>query len=218
VPWEGGSLLAILDGDAPDGWESTVRAVKVAAFELGGYPVFLRTGCMSGKHAWLETCHVPGPDDVQARMATLVREQATAFGVPPVGEFVVRELLDLETGFRAFRGRMPVNTEVRAFVDGDEPVCLHPYWPEEAIYGASRQDWRVVLREMQDIEAGDRGLLLELSAALGGHRLQGAWSVDWARHRDGRWFLIDMAPAGMSYHAPECEHADRWEDPREGAP
>ncbi len=36
---------------------------------------------------------------------------------------------------------------------------------------------------------------------------EGAWSLDWARHKDGSWYAIDMAPMQVSYHWPDCPNA-----------
>ena len=33
---------------------------------------------------------------------------------------------------------------------------------------------------------------------------RGAWSLDWAKHKNGDWYAIDMAPMDVSYHWPDC--------------
>lgn len=38
---------------------------------------------------------------------------------------------------------------------------------------------------------------------------EGAWSLDWAKTKNGDWYAIDMALAGSSYHWQECPNKTR---------
>lgn len=214
VEWGGDPLRLLLSGEDVKGWERLVDHIRGSAEAVGGFPVFLRTGLLSGKHGWKRTCHVPDADSVPKHIAALVEEQEMAFTLPEVRWFAIREMLDLDTRFHAFHGEMPVNVEFRAFADQESCRCIHPYWPMDAIRSPSVDDWRGRLTEIHAIDSDDRDMMRESSASLVADRFDGSWSVDWARHSNGRWYLIDMAPAGLSHHPDGCPEAKRFPDPR----
>lgn len=200
-------LTRLLEGKAPlDGFPGFVKALDAAAHRVGGYPVFLRTGHMSGKHSWRDTCFVASRGDLGRHVAALVEESELADLVGfPVETWAVREFLDIGAEWTAFRG-MPVGRERRYFVSRAAGVrCHHPYWPADAIEDhTDMADWgkRLVALNEEPAEEVER-----LTALCGLVRpfLLGAWSVDWlyVPKRD-EWLLIDMAMASQSYHWPGC--------------
>ena len=98
-----------------------------------GYPVFIRTDQLSGKHGWKDTCYVERRDDLSRHIYALVEETAMADMMQDIsfGALFVRNFLKLKTAFRAFYGNMPINREVRCFVRDGKLECRHPYWFEK---------------------------------------------------------------------------------------
>ena len=133
TPYKEETLRRTLDGGALD-----IAPLLDAAEEVGGYPVFLRTDQMSGKHSWKDTCHVESAGVMRGHVLALLEENymLDMGGEALPGGLAVREFLDLDWSFRAFHGRMPVATEVRTFLRDGTIECIHPYWPPQAI-----QDW-----------------------------------------------------------------------------
>lgn len=200
-------LVNLLDGKKPKGFESLMTRLHGAAMNVGGYPVFLRTGQTSGKHEWEQTCYVKSKDVLGHHVAALVEfsECADFMGLP-YDVFVVREFLKLETAFTAFDG-FPVNKERRFFLRDHRYQCSHPYWPEHAVAEGRPSDaeWREKLAILnKDIfpDIKEQGRIFDMVAAA----FDGYWSVDFAKHVDGRWLCIDMAEGDKSFHWIECEH------------
>jgi hypothetical protein len=190
-----------INGEEPS--PEDLAAWLAAATEIG-YPLFLRSDLTSGKHRWLDTCYV-------AEWRALVRhvfaviEDAELHWVWPVVALAFREFVPLDSSFAAFNA-MPVSRERRYFAEDGEVRCSHPYWPEGAIAehawrGNLPKDWRDRLRLLNE-PGPDEGELATMAAAVT-RKLGGAWSVDFAKAKDGRWLLIDMARAGDSYHEEE---------------
>lgn len=81
------------------------------------------------------------------------------------------------------------------------------YWPEDAIkfYGHSKiwesTNWREQLQEL-NTESEIEITILTNYAEKVASVLDGAWSVDFAKDKEGKWWLIDMALAKESYHSP----------------
>jgi uncharacterized protein YbjT (DUF2867 family) len=180
---------------------------------VGPYPIFLRTGHGSGKHDYRKTCYVPSASDLARHVVELVEWSACAslIGLPTT-TWAVRELLALEAAFTAFLGALPIGQERRCFIDAGAVVCAHPYWPpavfEDELARPSIAAWRDALAAQEAQYQRERKTVLALARQAAGH-FEGAWSLDLARTRDGRWVAIDMAPAEVSYHWPGCP-ADRW--------
>lgn len=212
APYEERTLRRSLDGEKLD-----IAPLLEAAETVGGYPVFLRTDQMSGKHSWDRTCYVESADVMYRHVMALVEENymADMVGEALPSGFAVREFLDLDWSFRAFGGNMPIATEARTFLRNGEIECIHPYWPPESIEEwAARvnrfmhvpDDWRDALehqyakieRDMDTI----RAVVLKVAAVM-----DGWWSCDVALGRNGMWYLIDMAPGAASYHWSSCKYA-----------
>lgn len=206
IPYAGDDLLHLLDGEIPIDFAAMCVRITNAGDELG-WPLFLRTDYLSGKHSWKDTCHVPGPDNVQSHVTKLVEESAMAdiFGFP-TDRWIARKLIPTIAMFSAFHGNMPIVKERRYFVQDAQVTCHHPYWPEEAFNSRSIQigDWKERLGEMNLEEDDEVRMLSKLSSKIGA-ALGGAWSIDWLWSEPlGQWFLTDMAEAESSYHWPGC--------------
>lgn len=208
-----GDLLELLDGELPPGFEDMVTQLQVLAHDVGGPPVFLRTGYLSGKHSWARTCYVHDLDVIGYHVAALVEESACA-GVMglPTDTWAVREMLDTAVLFRctAWEG-FPVAREFRCSVGHDptqaeqafgtfmgEPingVVVHPYWPEAAVEEGQPYDpnWRAVLHAASTLEQDELHTLGALAVRAGEALGGGWWSVDCLQVLDGRWYITDVA-------------------------
>jgi hypothetical protein len=200
-------FYAMADGEpAPDAdaWRDWLGGLRWGAEQIG-LPCFMRTDLTSAKHDWERTCYLIDPFNIPAQLFAILEYAEMGF-LSGHTAVVFREFLPLDWRFRAFRG-MPVAVEQRVFVRDGRPVCSHPYWPVEALEGhvIEPADWAYLLGQM-DMEAEQRGEIVRLlaDAARVGEALPGYWSVDFARHKDGRWFLIDIARGEESWHAAGC--------------
>jgi hypothetical protein len=201
-------LTPMLDGDEVPEAERLFGAIEAAAHEVGGFPIFLRTGHGSGKHHWKDACFVPDAASIPSHVFRIVEWSALAdiMGLP-TEVWAVRELLTPQPGgFKAFDG-MPVGREVRFFVRRGEVVGHLPYWPSRAIeLGWSRdplpEDWEVRLRFLNNVPYDERPLLHAwaegVAAAFDDDPFE-AWSVDFYRSAEGHWYVIDMAVAEQSW-------------------
>ena len=172
-----------------------------------GYPVFLRTGHTSAKHSWKDSCYVENEDRLGRCVWGLIEFSLMQMPSLPLNTWVIRGFLDLDVHFNAFYGDMPIATERRYFIEGGAVVCSHPYWPADAFENTKKSDnWQLELEAMNAIQAPPsvRADSEHISASF-----EGAWSLDWARHKDGSWYAIDMAPARVSYHWPQCVAYDK---------
>jgi hypothetical protein len=180
-----------------------------------GYPVFMRTDLCSGKHNWKNTCFVPDQDALIRNLYPLAEfnELADICGLPYTS-IVLREFLNLEIGFEAFPGKMPINKERRYFIRDGEILCHHPYWPLEAFRGGSihvdrlidsgeNKEWREKLNDLNREDPEEIALLTSHARQVS-HALPGFWSVDFAKTKNGPWYLIDMAVGQASYHWKGC--------------
>jgi hypothetical protein len=190
--------------EPPADWPEYFELVKQAADAIG-YPVFLRTDLASGKHEWSETCYAPTPESLLRHVTNVIEfgHMADLLGLPHCA-LVVREFIELDWRFHAFRG-MPVAPEWRYFIRDSEIVCRHFYWPLEALANGRPDcpNWIELLRDMAALGDAARALLdsyaVQVGAAVPGH-----WSVDFARGRDGAWYLIDMGEGPRSWHPKDC--------------
>lgn len=203
-PWlrrkRGESLTAGLDGFFSD--------LAAAIAQVGGFPVFLRTGFGSGKHEWADTCFVPNFDSLPAHVYSLFEwSHLVDFMGLPTDVWVARELLHTDPAFHAFAG-MPVTKERRYFVHDGEVVCHHPYWPEAAFESTgakpSASDWKDRLAALNEESLAEVVELSALSRKVSEH-VPGFWSVDWLHTKDRGWVLIDMAEGQRSFHWDGCQ-------------
>ncbi len=179
--------------------QDLTKKIQYATFMVGGPPAFFRTGLLSAKHGWEETCFFSGNRSIQQHIYNLVESSHlySMFGLS-TDVWVVREMLQSKPLFVAFQG-MPITREFRCFVEDGRVVCFQPYWPSKAIEGHVKEcrDWRPKLIEasaLRDDERSEIGLL----ASKCGERLGGKWSVDVLETEDG-WYVIDLALAEASW-------------------
>jgi len=203
--------------------------IKEAWIEVAGSldkPVFMRTDYFSSKHDWKDTCFIPKYEDdlFHTHLYRLIEDSECAdfFGLQ-INALVFREFLDLDIGFKFFHGDMPVAAERRYFIENGKVSCHHAYWFAE-VFEADCQVFNNMLKtcdpsiiKKKDLKTKTypKALLARLNKEsveevklLTGHAeavgkvLEGFWSVDFARAKDGTWFLIDMARGESSYHPP----------------
>ena len=177
------------------------------AAERIGYPVFIRTDLCAGKHDWKNSCFVQNEDQLVGNMQSVISANVRweMLGIK-YRSLVVREFLDLETSFTAFSGDMPINKERRYFVRDGKVICHHPYWPEDTFNQhparmANDPDWQAKLAALND-ETGEE--ILHEYARKASQALPGYWSVDFAKAKNGAWYLLDAALGENSYHWPSC--------------
>lgn len=200
------NLICLLDNKKPPDYDSFCNWIIKAGNEVG-WPMFLRTDFLSDKHHWVKSCSVKNPQQVRSSIFKLVETSAMADLIGfPTDCWVVREQILTCPAFFAFYGHMPIVKERRYFVNDDQVICHHPYWPPEAFYNSpvSVGRWKELLDEI-NIETDSEIELLTKLSSLVGATLGGKWSVDWMwSEHDQRWFLIDMGETKHSYHWPGC--------------
>jgi len=205
----GKDLFRAFDGKEFEGPAKIWLAVLGLAAEEIGFPCFLRTGHTSHKHDWERSCYVVSAEDLTSHVLHLIEfsETCDMFGVP-WDVWAVRELLPTKPVATVYRG-MPLCREFRCFVDGGKLICMHPYWPPEAIDQGlpegetlSKQSHHrlnnVTVSEVNEI----RELAKRAAMACGGR-----WSVDVLDTERG-WFVTDMALMDSSWHWPGCPHGN----------
>lgn len=199
-------LTSLLDGRISRGYTTFIEQLRLVTNAMG-YPCFLRTGLTSGKHDWEHTCFLTKSKDLERHVLAIVEysEETDMLGLP-TNEWVVREYIPMESSFTAFHGKFPVNRERRYFIKDGKILCHHTYWPEKAMRNPSVPDWKQKLEALNTDTDEDRERLDELSLLVA-QRFDGAWSLDWAKGKDGHWYAIDMAVANRSYHWEGCPQA-----------
>jgi hypothetical protein len=177
-----------------------------------GYPLFLRTDHVSGKHNFAHTCFVLDPEDLLDHCRNLVGE--TLMHDLDLHAFFLREFIEPSADdfiFEPFND-LPIRRERRYFIRDGRVVCKHPYWPEDALdqplhVGLTTEvtDWREQLEALNDMSTD--GPVLDGWVKRVADNFEGYWSVDfmYSDRRDGMWHLIDMADGDLSWHPP-CEH------------
>jgi len=221
----GEDLTPLIDGpqcpprilNAAQAMVHRIREIAVTQ-EIGGWPIFLRTGHLSGKHDWANCCYVPSDAIVLERhIASLV--EAAAMADLPANVWAVRKLLTTRTFGVCHRwGGMPVSKEFRFFASSESGVaCWHPYWPIGALVQGGLGHARIdAYQQLCDLDHDDL-LKLSLLADRAVQAVGGAWSVDFMQTTDD-WVLIDMARAQDSWHWPGCAMDPRAADRRPQQP
>jgi hypothetical protein len=210
VPYSHHDCMPLFDGQSCPEFFRLSAAVETAAKEIG-YPVFIRTDLSSAKHSGLKAYRIDEPGENQAIFET-IEDNELKFFMERNGPqaFMVREWLDLEHHFTAFRG-LPISREWRYFADSEHVICRHPYWPVEALEGhvdeAVYPDWQFWLSQL-NFPTGD-GLDLDEMALRAARACGGRWSVDFCRDVKGKIWLTDMAVMESSWHWPGCPNGDR---------
>lgn len=183
-----------------------------AAAKKVGYPLFLRNDQTACKHYWTETCYVKSEDVLMKHICRLTEETSClGFIGLPWEALVFREFVPLESYFVSFAKDFPVSKEYRYFIHGRGIQCKHPYWFDEVIETEYHKttppnDWKEILAKLNTLTPEDEEVLDQfartVSIAMGGY-----WSVDFAKAKNGTWYLTDMALGKESFHYPKCEFA-----------
>jgi hypothetical protein len=193
-------LSELIDDDEPEGLDRFFLEMRQAVSRIG-VPCFLRTGQTSGKHDWKDTCYLESPSELPKLIFNLIEysECVDLIGLD-YSVWAVRELLPTEPAFYAFRG-MPITKERRYFAENGRVICFHPYWFED-VFESLTNDELKALRELNIRSQQEINQLTALTQ-IASHHLEGAWSFDWLWTKRG-WYLIDCAPAEISFHFPTC--------------
>lgn len=196
VPFYPNSLFPIVDGkpaiDFP--MDHMVRACE----EIG-YPVFIRTDLSSAKHDGPSAYRADSPDDLWRCVSATFHDNAMKDLAPFVRAFMIREWLNLDGSFTAFRGHL-ISREWRLFVDKSGVKCSHFYWPVEAIEDHTKEPKYRELLDALSSEPNEMRTLRTMAEAAVNAIGHGDWSVDLARDVSGKWWLTDMASSRSSWH------------------
>jgi hypothetical protein len=204
VPLTTALQLSFLDGypetqEMTDNLDQIVQAVEEMG-KLHGFPLFIKTSFTSNKHYWEESCCLASADreTVIKHIGEIVFYQGMS-PYPFSSSLLIRQMLETEAAFHAF-GNMPVTKEFRFFAGHGQVEGYQPYWPKEAIKGhaPTAKDWEQKLEAISALDDKDFNQLEKMAKAITRH-LDGDWSVDFLQDRHGKWWLIDMAEARMSY-------------------
>ena len=196
-------LFPALDGeDTPDApWAAFEGAAKSV-----GFPVFVRTDQSSAKHDGPQSYRINSLLDLQRVIEAALTDNCLKNLEGSVCGFVFRQWIELDGRFTAFHGH-PIAPEVRIFVEarGKETPTIDEsyfYWPEEAFEGhCDDPEWRKIRQAMETETMVSSVLLpLQVRAIEATKRIGfGEWSIDFARDKNGDWWLIDMALASDSW-------------------
>lgn len=201
VPFDNATMWCeIGEGDRP-GAPIDWNAMRSAAASVG-FPCFVRTDLSSAKHAGPSDYRCDSIDDVRRVVLATFYDNCMKDLFPVAMLF--RRWIDLDATFSAFgygRTGHPIAREWRVFADRSGVKCRHFYWPQDAIDGnaPSESDWRERLERLEELTPREAEAI-EKMAVTATTALDGEWSVDFAKDRSGRWWLIDMALARFSWH------------------
>ncbi|MFA5790611.1 MAG: ATP-grasp domain-containing protein [Caldisericia bacterium] len=208
--------------DEPMALAPYVHEIKEKSSKIG-YPLFLKTDLASGKHQWEKSCYVPSEKDLAQHIWEVVEFNFCAdFMGLPCQALLLREFIKLDWKFKAFSG-MPVAKERRYFVRDGRVVCHHEYWIKNAIEDWHKRlpsvrvlpkNWEALLKEI-NTETDDEICLLTDYSERVAKVLDGYWSIDYAKAKNGIWYLIDAAEGEKSYHLP---HEKQGHEPQKEVP
>lgn len=206
IPYDHGALTPIFNGEDVPEMHELLGQVNAAVDQIG-FPAFIRTDLASAKHSGPTAYKITCIGDIQRAVFETLEDNEMKFWVgPSPTAFLVRQFLNLEHHFTAFRG-LPISREWRYFATAERVICTHPYWPMESLEGhvdeAAYPDWQFWLQQLHE-PPSDRKELERMAVVAAGACGDGAWSVDFCRDVDGKWWLLDMATMQDSYHWPEC--------------
>jgi hypothetical protein len=195
-------IFNLFDGKPLEGQAAPFLAALQAAGDEIGWPVFLRTGLTSGKHSWSNTCYFADRKRVVHHVASIVEfSECAQFVGLSCNWWAVREMLPtIPLAVCPHFDDMPVCREFRCFVESERVLCVHPYWPTNALeMGGAPEPERLA----QELAVMGNWAHIERLASLAGAAVGGAWSVDVLETARG-WYVTDMAQARESFHWPEC--------------
>lgn len=207
VPISKEEKKSVYEERIPKSLTAKVQAVIQDNFTL---PVFIRTDLASGKHQWKKSCYYDGSTELWENLWHIVSFNLCAdiFGLD-FEAMVVREFIPMDTRFTAFWGDMPVNPERRYFIKDGKVLCRHPYWQKEAIAASSKEpshtNWEQLCAEM-NTEIYEDAVLLHRYSYMVALELDGYWSIDFCKAKDGKWILIDCGTGERSWHPASCKY------------
>lgn len=188
--------------------KSLTAEIRITIQQNFNLPVFIRTDLASGKHEWKKSCYYDGSTELWENLHHIITFNLCVdiLGLP-FNAMVIREFIPMDTGFTAFYGEMPVNPERRYFIKDGKVLCYHPYWIKEAIADSYKEpsvkNWEQLSDEM-NTQTEDELRLLDWHSHRVAQELDGYWSIDYCKAKDGKWILIDMATGEKSWHPEDC--------------
>lgn len=184
-----------------------MEEVKEVARKIG-YPLFLRTDMASGKHFWDRSCFVEKEEDLKSHIFEVICFNlcADVFGGLDFHALIFREYIPMDNLFTAFYGKMPVNPEIRFFIRDRETLCWHWYWCYDAIEEPSISNWKEVMDKTKKEMRLEEWDFLFKKTKMVAKVMEGYWSIDFCRGKNGVWYLIDLAEAEKSWHEEGCKY------------
>jgi len=174
--------------------------------KIDEFPIFLRTDQSSMKHSWKDTCYLKSRDNLKHNLSMLLEEHEmqNMVGELTYDDIVFRKFIPLETSFTCFHSNFPVNKEVRCFIKNGKILDLRHYWVKGAIESGTPDDdnWEIKLMRLKELTHPDiNEIIKQLEKVC--KVFNEYWSVDFAKSKDGIWYLIDMARGEVSYQSDE---------------
>jgi hypothetical protein len=208
VEFDDRTMWPALDGNPTP--NIPIEAFKATADKIG-YPLFLRCDGSSAKHDGPNAYRLDKWDP--KLHAFFITFEDNAMKDLEIFAFLFREWLDLDGSFTAFgrdTGHLIAN-EWRFLATSEKVIHQFFYWPEHAIDGhAHHDDWKELLAATKKLSNEERGYLSFM--AVDAVKLVNAndpedpeWSVDFAKDKSGKWWLIDMA---LSKNSWKADHDD----------
>jgi hypothetical protein len=170
-----------------------------AVKELGDQPLFFKLDTYSDKHH-LDKVFIETHRELYARIIQCFCNGELQGVATRPASLVFREPLDIKGLVLLDDSVLPIAVERRAFwVDGKIEKVI-PYWPLDAFDAQGDE-----LKDIHDYLVGlnavsHEAILPEVEKA--GKALEALhpnWSIDFALDASGEWWLIDCAPAEMSW-------------------
>jgi hypothetical protein len=197
-------LTPALMGQKSAEYERLYYTVEAALHEIGE-PAFIRTDLTSAKHAGKHAYRVDSLEGLNdALLTTLSAAQLKSYhSKVKSSAIMVRHHLNVKHDRTAFGG-LPIANEWRVFADQNGVQCAHHYWPEQALWNhmddgkEPPKDWVkfwIPTVVMQNAEVAAKAIGV------------GKWSADFVEDINGKWWLLDMATAGNSYHDLSCQYS-----------
>lgn len=195
-------LEKLFGGEKFDKAMDFVTEIRLATAQVG-FPAFLRTGHLSNKHDWENSCFLSketlrDKQKVLNHIANLVDQSgiATIDRMTPVDFWAVREFIETEPYFTYFSGNMPITKERRYFVRNGKVECHHNYWDRKAFKNDIDEK---KFKELSALSEEDERVLNGMALFVA-NIFQGAWSCDFLKGKNGQWYLTDMAIGERSHH------------------
>jgi hypothetical protein len=166
---------------------------------LGFDSLFFKLDTYSDKHN-LKKTFVETHRDLYERILDSFNNAALNGVAGNPVSLVFREPLNLKGLALLEDSTLPICVERRAFWKGGKVEKVIPYWPADAFHAdeGELEDIKAYLSELDAV--AHEAILPEVEKA--GKALEALhpnWSIDFALDADGEWWLIDCAPAEMSW-------------------